>query len=259
MTETEANKTLARIQALLAKAESTTHPEEAQAFSAKAAELMAKYAVSDEALAGYRGATKAEVGTSRIDFPFSPYQSPRQQLLMTVASHNDCKVVFTQTRRVVKGKYVPFSVAVLIGFGRDREFTEVLYTSLLVQAEMEFRSDKVQALMFAETSHPGHRIKWRNAYTMGYAAVIRIRLEAIKREARKEASKGVGTDLVLRDKAGLVRSKQDELFPRLGTSRSSAGGGSGSGRLAGADAATRANLGSPTGVSGSSARGALSG
>src|SRR5205807_2396905 len=74
---------LERVRALLAKAESTTFPEEAEALSAKAQELMARYAI-DRALLGGVGDGPHGVGGRRIHID-DPYARSKFLLVDVVA------------------------------------------------------------------------------------------------------------------------------------------------------------------------------
>ena len=252
-------KQLDKIRKLLAKAESTTHPEEARAFTEKAQELITQWSIDEAMLAVGRNAGGGTPSTSRTIIDYSPYQGPKEALLSVVAAANRCRVVFTKTydrTRVTKsGRYQQVSLATLIGFPSDLQATEVLYTSLLLQSEREFQQPSVQAAMFEETWHPGHRIRWRNAYVLGYTQQISKRLHEAKKATEQKAETATpGTALVLVDRGKLVDARTQEMFPRLVSNQMSAGQGGGSGRSHGAAAANRANLGQ-TGVAG--ARGAL--
>ncbi|CAM5527758.1 hypothetical protein SFUMM280S_02998 [Streptomyces fumanus] len=71
------SRSLARIRALLAKAEATGYPEEAEALSAKAQELMARYSV-DEALLAARAPAPDAPGACRIGVE-PPTSRPRRR------------------------------------------------------------------------------------------------------------------------------------------------------------------------------------
>jgi hypothetical protein len=113
---------LSRIRALLAKAESTEFAEEAEALSARAQELMAKYSIDHALLAAETG-RKEEPGGRRIAVD-NPYEAPKASLLQTVAHANRCRVVWSKELGLVT----------VIGFPADLDAVELLFTSLLVQA-----------------------------------------------------------------------------------------------------------------------------
>ena len=117
---------LGRVRGLLAKAESTEFPEEAEALSAKAQELMAKYSIDHALLEADRHGSTA--GAERpvgirvgVD---APDEQAKALLLQEVGTANRCRTVWSGHLG---------SVTVL-GFAADVESVELLYTSLLVQA-----------------------------------------------------------------------------------------------------------------------------
>lgn len=255
-------KVLDRIRKLLAKAESTTHAEEAAAFTAKAQELMQRHAIDEALLASQDGKLREEITTIVVTIDYSPYQSPKEQLLHEIATATDCRAVFTagydRDRKTKAGGYQRVSRASITGYKSDLEFVELLYTSLLLQQESAFRAPDVQDRMFIETSHPGHRIKWRNSFAMSFADRIGQRMRqaraATRQQAQAEAPTGTSVALVLADRKALVDQAFNEKYPKLRTKHSSSGGYA-SGSAAGRAAGDRANLGG-TGV-GSSTKGAL--
>ncbi len=113
---------LSRIRALLAKAESTEFAEEAEALSARAQELMAKYSIDHALLAAETG--QAEMPGGRRIAVDNPYEAPKATLLQIVAQANRCRVVWSKDLGLVT----------VIGFPADLDAVELLFTSLLVQA-----------------------------------------------------------------------------------------------------------------------------
>lgn len=117
------SRMLTRIRALLAKAEATGFPEEAEALTAKAQELMARHSV-DEALLDAQAPDPDAPGACRIGVE-PPYEQAKAVLLDAVADANHCKAVWNE----------PFAFSTVVGFEADLEVVELLYTSLLVQAQ----------------------------------------------------------------------------------------------------------------------------
>ncbi|GAB3965699.1 DUF2786 domain-containing protein [Plantactinospora veratri] len=116
---------LSKIRKLLAKAEDPAcTPAEAEAFNAKATELIARYGV-DRALLAARDPGTDPVGDRIVDIP-APYALDKVGLLAGVADALRCRSV---RRRGDSG-----FVMHLFGFASDLERVEVLFTSLLVQA-----------------------------------------------------------------------------------------------------------------------------
>lgn len=238
---------MAKIQALLAKAESSTFPEEAKVFTAKAYELMEKWAIDEAMMRGMRPES-IEVGTVKFDLAYSPYLAPKRQLLHVLALHFDCRAVFTSyTNRYTSDKSKRnVSYVTLVGMEKDLQFVRMLFTSLLLQADIEFLTDAVQSACRTETSHPGHRIKWRNTWMLGYINGIMVKLAERKRFARAEAENATpGVGLVLASKKDRVDKAFNDQVGRTKTMRSNASFAGGSAYGSGRDAGGRADVGDP--------------
>jgi hypothetical protein len=246
-----ASNMLTKVQALLTKAERGATPEEAKLLVAKAQELMVKYAISEAMLAQAKpGEEREPIETLNLWIEFSPYQTPKVYLLNVVARANDCRIVLTQAYKRddqgqyvydAKGRLVKGQRATVVGFATSLKFVEQLYTSLLVQAEVEFRTPAVQDLMFAQTSHPGHRIKWRNDFMLGFNSGVGRKLHEARKTVVDQA--GTGSELALLDRNQLVQAEYERLFPKLKTMKASAGGGSAAAWHSGRAAGQRADVG----------------
>jgi hypothetical protein len=113
---------LRKVRALLAKAESTSFSEEADALNAKAAELMTRYRIDRSALEAGLPEHDAEIAARRIWID-DPYLVPKRILLSVVARSNGCEAVGTE-----------LGYSTVVGHPDDISMTELLFTSLLVQA-----------------------------------------------------------------------------------------------------------------------------
>ncbi|MCF6734801.1 DUF2786 domain-containing protein [Blastococcus sp. KM273129] len=225
----DGDRALRRIRGLLAKAESTAFPEEAEALTAKAQELMTRHAV-DAALLGDGTPSGIDVDARRVHLA-DPYARAKTQLLGAVAEANGVRLVW----------YQGLGIATLVGVRADLDAVELLFTSLLLQV--------AHALAAAERQdgrRSGSRT-FRRAFLLGYAHRIGERLAAARRRATEEAAAEAaaerGADLlpVLRSRQAAVEARTAELFPkvRAGRSRSSVDAG---GWYAGRAAAERADV-----------------
>jgi hypothetical protein len=219
-------RVLRRIRALLAKAESTEFPEEAEALTAKAQELMTRHAV-DTALLSDRPRERSDVATRRVHVD-DPYVQAKVQLLGAVADANGVRLVW----------YRGLGIATLVGLAADLDAVELLFTSLLLQVG--------QALGAAERA-AGRRSAsraFRRAFLLGYAGRIGERLTRARERATREAAADQGVDLlpVLRSRQVAVDDAFTELFPRVRSSRSRSSV-DGSGFRAGRAAADSADVG----------------
>lgn len=215
------DKIVSKVQGLLAKAESTTFPEEAEALFAKAQELMARYAI-DEAIARQRkDPGKPGMRKLKVD---APYASAKLNLLSAVGHANHVHVVSNG-----------LGGATLFGFDADLETAVLLFTSLLVQA--------TQSMLRVPREESGRGIKaFRHAFLIGYASRIGGRLREERRTVEREATTSEpGLVPLFEARRDAVDALVREEFPRLRTRRSSVsdyGGAS-----AGMAAANRADLG----------------
>jgi len=196
-------RVLERVRALLAKAESTTFPEEAEALSSKAQELMARHAI-DEAMVGagvpsYAGAGDAPTG---VRLPVDePYASAKSILLSEVASANRCSAVWS--------KGLGFST--VLGFESDLGFVDLLYTSLLTQAT----SAMVAAGAQVDHSGRSRTRSFRQSFLLAYATRIGARLRAAEHAGEEAAVAEYGDAMlpVLADRSAAVAEARDAAFP----------------------------------------------
>jgi hypothetical protein len=219
---------LAIIRKLLAQAEdAAASPAEAETFTAKAAELMARYGVDRAMLAdGDEGADKIGDRTIVLD---PPYALDKFELISGVARALGLRVV-RRTEYLVDGKQF---AAVLFGFGSDLERTEILFTSLLVQAARGLTAAKVPSWE--------NKAAYRRAWLAGFASTIHRRLAAAESRAKQEASAaepvatGRSVAVVLAHRQPLVDHRFEEAFPDLRTAapRVLRGSGHHDGRVAG--------------------------
>ncbi|SPF04481.1 hypothetical protein SMA5143A_5279 [Streptomyces sp. MA5143a] len=229
------SRMLTRIRALLAKAEATDFPEEAEALSAKAQELMARHSI-DEALLAARTHAKDTPGACRIGVD-APYETAKAVLLDAVARANRCEAVWNES----------LGFSTVVGFEADLESVELLYTSLLVQATTAMT--KAEA---AQRKGGRKRTKtFRQSFLAAYAHRIGDRLAAaaeaeVERTERTERTEGEGTpeqDLlpVLAARGVAVRDRFTRMFPDTVTTRVR-GVSDAAGWQQGAEAADRAQV-----------------
>ncbi|MEU8565747.1 DUF2786 domain-containing protein [Streptomyces cyaneofuscatus] len=203
---------LTRIRALLAKAEATGFPEEAEALTAKAQELMARHSI-DEALIAARSHSAETPGACRIGVE-PPYESAKAILLDAVASANRCQAVWNGD----------LGFSTVVGFEPDLEAVELLFTSLLVQG--------TAAMTRAEAGQRASGRKrtktFRQSFLMAYAQRLGSRLADTTERATAAADTetGGGTSegaadllpvLAARDVA--VTETAERMFPRTTTTR----------------------------------------
>lgn len=222
---------VSKVQALIAKAESTEFPDEAEAFMAKAQELMTRHAI-DLAMLGTNHVDRG-VPTSELVVVHAPYASAKTSLLASIASVNDVRCVQVGSA----GGEIQVS---LIGYTEDIAAVNTLFGSLSIQA--------ATAMAREEVPYWDSPRRFRNAFLLGFAGKILVRLEEARASVIEEAETAEGgVAIVLASKKDAVDRHFRELHPHTRSRRSSAS--SGAGHSAGREAAERASIGQ-RGVSG---------
>lgn len=214
---------LARVRALLAKAESTEFDHEAETFSAKAQELIARHSIDLAVLAD-----DVDVPGGRRIYIDPPYARAKYTLLANVAEANTCRCVWNDG----------LTTATLIGHRADVHMSELLFSSLLLQGTAAVVSAGSQTDGWGGNSTRS----WRNAFWHGFAHRIDQRLTQAGRDARAQHDSETGTDSlpVLVARRDAVDDAVEELFPNLGSLRTSLSNGEG--LRAGERFANRADL-----------------
>ena len=219
---------LGKIRALLAKAESTTFEAEAESLTAKAQELMTRHAIDTAMLAG--GDPAAGDAPIAIRIPVDdPYADAKSLLLHVVATAGRCRAVY----------FADVAITTVIGFRAEVAGVELVYTSLLVQAQT--------SLTHAAAAMPaGSRSRsraFRSSFLLAYATRIGERLRTIGAEvvADAEATSGRSVLPALLRRELAVDEAVEQRYGRL-TSRRIRGGHDPAGWVSGTRAADDAEF-----------------
>ena len=175
------NALLERVRKLLAKAEAVgvTGPE-AEALTAKAAELMARYGIDRALLAAARPET--DHPANRVIAVQNPWARVQAHLLCGLASAMRCQCIILPRSR-------PGTRIHMFGYESDIERADMLYTSVLVQMWQGLAGAAVPAW----TSSPR---AWRRSWLLGFTTAVIARVRAAEQHAAAEASApqvGTGT------------------------------------------------------------------
>lgn len=219
---------LSRVEALLAKAESTEYPDEAEALLTKAQELMSRHAIDEAMLtaAGRRSADEITVDPVEV---IAPYASAKASLLGAVAAANSCRVVMTASGGGHR-------LCQVVGHREDLDATKTLYAALVLHA--------TRAMLAADVPFGDTPRRFRHSFLIAFAGRIGERLRAARREAIDEARRGEGgsgVDVVLADRATEVDRAFRVAFPHTRNARASSS--SRAGHLSGRRTGDRAALG----------------
>jgi len=198
---------LDRVRKLLAKAEDEgCSAAEAEALTAKAAELMARYGI-DRALLGALHPETDKPG-DRVFTLANPWGDIKRHLLAGLATALRCQCVQTQTEQGTRLH--------VFGYSCDLERADILFTSLLVQMARALAQQAVPA---------GGARAWRRSWMLGYCAAVVARVRAAEEAAVASApaaapeAGGSSAALVLADRSLVVRRQVAAAYPRLRKSR----------------------------------------
>jgi hypothetical protein len=191
-------KMLARVRALLAKAESTTFPEEAEALSAKAQELMSRYSLERMVRDGLGSvASDPYPAAARRLWLDNPYVAAKALLVGAVAEANRCRSVLSEK----------LGFTTVLGDEVDLEIVELLSTSLLVQATRAMVAAGSQITRGGQS----RTRSYRQSFLIAYATRIGERLNT----ARNAGSAAVADRGQLLPVLAARERAVDDLFESL--------------------------------------------
>jgi len=219
---------LSLVRALLAKAEASEFPDEAEAFTAKASELIARYAIDDALLwAADRSEDPTEL---RLEL-LAPYLAQKALLVDAVARAQGCRAVRLGSRSGSGREQVS-----VVGFPGDLSRVETLVTSLLVQLTSAMLAGAPEGLSASASAG------WRRSFIVGFADSVRVRLEVDRRDRSESGGpgrSGSSVALVLVEREQHVAGEFRRRFPHVRSSWASSGSsrsGADAGRRAGREA-----------------------
>ena len=207
------NELLDRVRKLLAKAEDEgCTPHEAEALTAKAAELMARYGIDRALLGAARPDTDRPA--DRVFDLDNPWAGVKAHLLAGLASALRCQCILLNRRE-------PGNRVHVFGYLSDLERADILFTSLLVQMARALALEPVPA-------YGGRAKAWRRSWMLGYCSAVVARVRAAEEAAVAAASSsahaganghGPSAAVVLADRAVTVRRHAEQAYPRTRKTR----------------------------------------
>jgi hypothetical protein len=227
---TSDNVLLHRVRKLLAKAEAEgVTPAEAEALTAKAADLMAKYGIDRALLAADRPETDRPASRI-IDVP-GPWARVRAHLLCGLGSAMRCQCILLAASG-------PGARIHVFGYASDIERADVLYTSVLIQMWHGLAAAQVPDWSRSPRA-------WRRSWLLGFATAVTSRVRSAEHAAECQATAPAAemsstAALVLADRAQVFRRNVEQAYPVTRTARVTY---SGSGYRDGYAKGARADLG----------------
>ena len=200
---TSNNALLERVRKLLAKAESAgVTPAEAEALTAKAAQLMARYGIDRALLAAARPET--DHPADRVIAVPNPWARVQAHLLCGLASAMRCQCVILPSP-------APGTRIHMFGYASDIERADVLYTSLLVQMWQGLAAAPVPAWTRSPRA-------WRRSWLLGFTTAVIARVRAAEQQAATAATtpaagSGPSTALVLADRTQIIGRAVQQAYP----------------------------------------------
>ncbi len=189
-------KALSRVRALLAKAEATEFPDEAEALSAKAQELMSRYSIREAVADHDRG--RAPVAAARRVWIDNPYPTAKASLVQAVGKANRCRVV-----------WAALGFVTVVGTETDLDLVELLTTSLLVQANRAM----LQAGRHVGSGGQSRTRSFRHSFLVAYATRIGERLEGTSASVTADIQRDSRLLPVLAANSRAADELTDRLFP----------------------------------------------
>jgi len=202
------DRLLDRVRKLLAKAENEgVTAAEAQALTAKAAELMAKYGIDRALLAATRPDTDRP--DNRIVEIWNPWARVQAHLLCGLAAALRCQCILLPAG---SGQRVH-----VFGYASDIERADVLYTSVLIQMWHGLAGAEVPADAYSVRA-------WRRSWLLGFATAVIARVRSAEQRAERTATQAADGQtsraaLVLADRSLVIRRNVAQAYPRTRTAR----------------------------------------
>ena len=204
-------KVLARVRALLAKAEASEFPEEAEALSAKAQELMTRHAL-DRLLVQESSPGAGAAPVPRRLWLEPPYVFAKAMLVHVVAEANRCRSITTED----------LGFCTLVGRPDDLAVVELLVPSLLLQAHAAMLRCGTQT----DRRGTSRTRSFRQSFLLSYAQRIGERLSTAAEQVTDQVgATPPGGQLVpvLRRQRELLDRTCAELFPSVTSKAGSVG------------------------------------
>jgi hypothetical protein len=214
---------IGKVRKLLAMAERSSNPNEADAFSRKAAELIAAHRIDPERLRAEAG---DELAVRELVLGRGAYVRGRLGLLQAIAEAHGCRVVFEIRDRG--------TVAFVAGFRSDLDTTELLYHSLHTQASSRMAAERRATAAATQ--------QWRRSFLFGYADEVRRMLRRSADHAQRHVHPSSSALPALRARDRRVEEFSRQRFGRVVSARRPKAA-TVTGWEAGRRAATRADLG----------------
>jgi Protein of unknown function (DUF2786) len=214
-------KLFEKVRALLRKAESTEFEAEAEAFFAKAQELMLKWAIDEEELWASEPDMRPVPKIITFDLPARKTGVMAKRIILHgCARANSCRAWYSG------------SVMSVAGYESDLLFVDMLYTSIVSQMSMSL------AFALAKGQHSDVKA-FRASFMDGYSTRIYHRLSSVRQEA---SGTSTSTEIALVSREQQIERFVEQTVGKLHSASRSSRVGSYEGYQQGQSAASKADL-----------------
>ena len=239
------DKQVDRINLLLAKAENAATKEEADAYNAKASELMIRYGIEQAMLAAAQAGKDVTEAIVEVEIAFTGMfdETFKNQAWHVSRALTDGAVsgFHRSGFKAYNGEKIPLRLT-LIGFESDIDNCKAMIASLRLQCESElfdwWEQNKGGYKYYSQYDKKVARRAFIEGYTMAACQKIRNVYRKVKEEA---TSQGTGAEVALVDRKKQVDQYMDKF--NLGKARARYARTDASGRAAGRAAGGRADVG----------------
>jgi len=196
-----------KINALLAKAASTTSEAERDAFTEKAESLMVKWGIDDAML---DAASRRDKARKRVPIEERRYSTEgRSAALMGELAALVAPGIAPVRALISRGRPVWWC----IGYADDLARVEMYIPNVIEQARAAWR-----AHLRDNPYHPNDRGRARTSFYLHFGEVVRQRFVALFRKAQEDDTSS-GVLVVLTNRANDVDAKLAEMYPNLREAR----------------------------------------
>lgn len=211
-----------KIAKLLAKAEDTDNPAEAEIFTAKAQELMTQYAISEQMIREQEGKPREEIVEEYIVYG-GTYGAAHARIGQNIGEANNCKLLWGQASvekplktDPTRTRYVNATKLYVIGFESDVARVKLLDTSLQIQATIAL-TGYVKDGGLEGLWDNNDKTRARRDFIEGFASGLGQKLRAARSKGEEEAAHeeaertGVTEDEASESVALVIRSRKDQV------------------------------------------------
>lgn len=198
------DKMMDKIAKLLAMAEGTDNAAEAEAFTAKATQLMFDHSI-DEAMLAQAG-NKSNESVIAKDIVIEGYAKAKSSLLVGVCTPFGVKCIRTPNN---KTGWSTMNLTI-VGWESDIANVEVLFASLVMQMTNEMERQ-------AKRNKNVHGRAFKQAFIIGFANEVFRRLTIQRADAVKVAEDSTpGTEVAIVERSKAVSTNFARRYPRTG-------------------------------------------